>query len=82
MHVTSCVGSETLSRLVEVVASLFCVQFNLIITPLTIVWFSIVMAPKMIILLHEPVHDKTNNLGFRPGPTQTGLYKHRRWLEA
>ena len=20
--------------------------------------------------------------GFRPGPTQTGLYSHRRWLEA
>ena len=30
----------------------------------------------------EPVHEKTNNLGFRPGPTQTGLYSHRRWLEA
>ena len=26
----------------------------------------------------EPVHDKTNNLGFRPGPTQTSLYSHRR----
>ena len=22
----------------------------------------------------EPVHEKTNNLGFQPGPTQTGLY--------
>ena len=21
------------------------------------------------------------NLGFRPGPTQVGLYSHRRWLE-
>ena len=30
----------------------------------------------------EPVRDKTNNLGFRPGLTQTGLYKHRRRLEA
>ena len=27
-------------------------------------------------------HDKTCCLGFRPGPTQTGLYSHRRWLEA
>ena len=27
---------------------------------------------------YEPVHDKTNNLGFRPGPTQTSLYSHRR----
>ena len=32
--------------------------------------------------VHEPVHEKTNNLGFRPGLTQTGLYSHRRWLEA
>ena len=23
---------------------------------------------------------KKNNLGFRPGPTQTGLYSHKRWL--
>ena len=30
----------------------------------------------------EPVHEKTNNLGFRPGPTQSGLCSHRRWLEA
>ena len=28
-----------------------------------------------------PVRDKTNNLGFRPGPTQTGLYSHRCRLE-
>ena len=30
----------------------------------------------------EPVHEKTKNLGFRPGLTETGLYSHRRWLEA
>ena len=24
----------------------------------------------------------TNNLGFRPGPTQTELYSHSRWSEA
>ena len=30
----------------------------------------------------EPVHEKTNNLGFQPGPTQTSLYSHRRWSEA
>ena len=31
----------------------------------------------------EPVREKTNNLGgFRPGPTQTGRYTLRRWLEA
>ena len=31
--------------------------------------------------VYEPVHEKTNNLGSRPGPTQPGLYSHR-WLEA
>ena len=30
----------------------------------------------------EPVHEKTNNLAFRPGPTQTRLYSHRSRLEA
>ena len=28
-------------------------------------------------IIIEPVCDKNNNLGFRPGPTQTGLYRHR-----
>ena len=28
------------------------------------------------------MHEKTNNLGFRPGLTQTRLYSHRRQLEA
>ena len=32
--------------------------------------------------INEPVHEKTNNLGFRPGPTQTRLYSHRSRLEA
>ena len=31
---------------------------------------------------NEPHREKTGLLGFRPGPTQTGLYSHRRWLEA
>ena len=30
----------------------------------------------------EPRREKTGLRGFRPGPTQTGLYSHRRWLEA
>ena len=29
----------------------------------------------------EPRSEKTGLRGFRPGPTQTGLYSHRRWLE-
>ena len=31
---------------------------------------------------NEPVREKTNTLGFRPGPTQTRLYSHRIKLEA
>ena len=34
------------------------------------------------IVLNEPRCEKTGLRGFRPGPTQTGLYSHRRWLEA
>ena len=30
-------------------------------------------------LFYEPVREKTNNLGFRPGLTQTSLYSLRRW---
>ena len=33
-------------------------------------------------ITHEPLHEKTNNLFFHPGPTQTGLYSHRSRLEA
>ena len=28
------------------------------------------------------MREKNNNLDFLPGPTQTRLYSHRRWLEA
>ena len=34
------------------------------------------------IVKFEPVRGKTNNVGFQPGPTRTGLYSHRIWLEA
>ena len=30
----------------------------------------------------EPRREKTGLRGFRPGPTQTGLHKHRKELEA
>ena len=34
------------------------------------------------LLLYEHCSEKTGLRGFRQGPTQTGLYSHRRWLEA
>ena len=39
-------------------------------------------ATHIINLLNEPVCEKKNNtLGFRPSPTQTGMYNHRRGLD-
>ena len=32
--------------------------------------------------IYEPRGEKTGLRGIRPGPTQTGLYSHRRWLDA
>ena len=32
--------------------------------------------------IYEPLCEKTGLRGFRPGPTQTRLYSHRRWLDA
>ena len=31
---------------------------------------------------YEPRCENNGPRGFRPGPTQTGLYNYRRWLEA
>ena len=39
------------------------------------------VAIHIFMLLFEPRCEKTGLLGFRPGPTQTGLYSHKRWLE-
>ena len=36
----------------------------------------------LAILIFEPRSEKTGLRGFRAGPTQTGLYSHRIWLEA
>ena len=35
-----------------------------------------------IAIINEHHCEKIGLLGFRPGPTQTRLYSHRRWLEA
>ena len=34
------------------------------------------------VFVYEPCCEKTSLQGFRPGPTQNGLYSHRRWLQA
>ena len=35
-----------------------------------------------VLFINEPRREITGLLGFLPGPTQTKLYNHRRWLEA
>ena len=35
-----------------------------------------------LITLYQSHHEKTSIRGFRPGSTQSGMYSHRRWLEA
>ena len=35
-----------------------------------------------IFIKYEPRCEKSGPQGFRPGPTQTRLYSHRKWLEA
>ena len=37
---------------------------------------------KYLVIYNEPRREKTGLRGFRPGPTQTGLYKLRKELEA
>ena len=39
-------------------------------------------SPFVVARLFEPRREKTGLRGFRPGPTQTGLYSLRTWLEA
>ena len=39
-------------------------------------------ASALFVILIEPRCEKTGLRGFRPGPTQTRLYSHIRWLEA
>ena len=34
-----------------------------------------------LVTSNKPRCEKTGLRGFRPGPTQTGLYSHRIWLE-
>ena len=36
---------------------------------------------RIVLETFEPVRERTNNLDFRPGPTQTSLYSRRRYLE-
>ena len=58
--------------------TLVCQRLDLIRFTLKILCKQVTCAP----FWKEPCCEKTSLRGFRPGPTQTGLYSHRRWLEA
>ena len=36
----------------------------------------------IMLVLIAPRREKTGLRGFQPGPTQTGLYNQRKWLDA
>ena len=46
-------------------------------TPIINLFWNDFWGTPMRMVGNEAVHEKTNNLGFRPGLTQTGLYSHR-----
>ena len=47
-------------------------------------WIEFALIKEFVHMLkpYEPRSEKTGLWGFRPGPTQTRLYSHRRLLEA
>ena len=45
-------------------------------------YFTLGLPTGLYFIAHLPRCEKTVLRGFLPGPTQTGLYSHRRWLEA
>ena len=53
--------------------------FASIIVPLMLVYLAIQVSTWFV--SYAPVHEKTNNLGLRPGLTQNGLYSNRSRLE-
>ena len=52
------------------------------LSPVAQVFREIYYFRKLQQLQYETCREKTGLRGFRPNPTQTELYSHRRWLEA
>ena len=44
--------------------------------------YNLIMLKNTPYHIYEPRYEKTGHRGFQPGPTLTGLYIHKRWLEA
>ena len=49
---------------------------------LSFTWMHNILLIFLCSVRYEPRSEKTGLRGFQPGPTQTGLYSYRRWLEA
>ena len=71
-----------------------CASFSGLITPVVKVKTDFNFCYRLLVIIlfplsfaecqksYEPRCEKTGLRGFRPGPTQTGMYSHRRWLGA
>ena len=55
-------------------------MINLPLISIVLRWFS--RRTSNVSQSYEPRRKKTGLRGFKPGPTQTGLCSHRKWLEA
>ena len=55
---------------------------NLVGTYFSVIMFNVFLNSDHLVFVSEPRCEKTGLQGVRPGPTQTGLYSYRRWLEA
>ena len=58
-----------------------CKIISILSKSLIVNWYGL-MSLKNILPVFAPRCKKTGLRGFRPSPTQTELYSHRRWLKA
>ena len=95
LHANKKVGSYVIdnhnySKLHVIFCLMICLDFAQMIVRNYLLWeYVIISRERQCLTLNlddqssfEPRCEKTGLRGFRPGPTQTGLYNHKRWLEA
>ena len=54
---------------------------NIIYRAMSYITIKVITTFSQLLLQDEPRCEKTGLRGFRPGPTKTGLFSHRRWLQ-
>ena len=63
----------------------FSIWYTLIVTSTIDLYFCSFLTffcKDIHLIIYQPRCEKTGLRDFRPGPTQTGHYSYRRWLEA